>query len=596
MDKEIRNKNLYDALISHIEYATYLENYGDENIDFSRINFNLLIALFLGNYLEGAIDPYINKVCNDKGEVVDVKIELVPEYLDFLASKIATNNGNGYTIGELSYKNASVLLDKLRNKLAHGAFILKDNSIIFEEKGLKGIVKIDDILKIVADLDLNVRKYKLYGESVCIDSNAKYVKDRVIHGAPSFKKFCNDLFVMKITNKPKEGHARTMEYVQAVNEIEALMGEIFIKYEFNEKGLETFFNKPKVKMLMEAFNIEIKYEIKSVSELEYYDVIKSNYFSNDYVKQLYGAYLAKWICDRLLKLERGKFQNYNLNKGILLNLTILKAMRDTSIYNFIELTDLLSKLDMAFIFFADIDNAIAAADIVAFNSFYQYGLEDSLSVKNQESIYNLATNKTIDFSLFDLSLLECDNMVISNNFDCFNEEIKKYKKEITGIEKLIESRKKAISNYLEFDKHKNKEELERKKEQLKEAYKLKSEQEYKIELCEYYLNNMDFNSYVKNFNIISCIRNANSHGSIKLDEHNQPDDTSQKVVKVTNEYNGTIYYDKELPIYDFSSLFKMGNFYVLHDFYASKLEDKSLIDYDYIEFLNDRIDKRKEKN
>ena len=46
-----RFQNLFQAFKSHIDFNNYIEEYGLMDIDLSKINYNLLMAIYSGFYL-----------------------------------------------------------------------------------------------------------------------------------------------------------------------------------------------------------------------------------------------------------------------------------------------------------------------------------------------------------------------------------------------------------------------------------------------------------------------------------------------------------------------------------------------------------------
>ena len=107
---DIRFKNLYDAMTSHIDYSNMIESYGDDYVTFSNTNFELLQVIFGGFYLTSTMEDYFKKQPDGT-----VKSVLVPEFVKLLVSKIAKYNGKGYTLGELSYKDEYTVIEKVRN-------------------------------------------------------------------------------------------------------------------------------------------------------------------------------------------------------------------------------------------------------------------------------------------------------------------------------------------------------------------------------------------------------------------------------------------------------------------------------------------------
>lgn len=577
-----RFQNLFQAFKSHIDFNNYIEEYGLMDIDLSKINYNLLMAIYSGFYLTITIDPLIEKI-SDK----DVKINLYPEFLNILVKKIAEDNGNGYTVGELSYKDAQTTLNKIRNKLAHGDFIVENDQIIFEEKNKKGIIKITDLVSMIATLDINIEKYKLTGKTVTINGNLKYVINRKVYGKPSFKKYCKDLITIIIEDEPMLGYERDGAYINFVQKMRNKIIQIFEEDELSDKRIKEYIkiNEQKLKFL----GINLSYKIQTIYDLEYYDQIKNNYVEEyGYLKNFDGASLAKYLLNKTLKLKEGQFQKFNYSKGIILNLNLMNVLKENPN---MTISEILNQTDLNFIFVVDIDNAILASNLVGFYSFYQYGLEKGLTEKGKYDLADLTQNKTLDFSKLDLTLLDDPNMNIEHTFLSYNKDILKYKNKKRKIEDIIEKQREDLENYLEHTEQEkiNKKKLEAMAGKLNDLYNEKQNIINLISDMEIFIKEFDFDNYIKNINIVEHIRNAIAHGNIMLDEYSS---TNNKKIIIKDYYNDELYYEKELSIYDFATLFNIQNFYVLYSFLEDNINDKSIINENYLCEIQKRMIKK----
>ena len=577
-----RFQNLFQAFKSHIDFNNYIEEYGLMDIDLSKINYNLLMAIYSGFYLTITIDPLIEKI-SDK----DVKINLYPEFLNILVKKIAEDNGNGYTVGELSYKDAQTTLNKIRNKLAHGDFIVENDQIIFEEKNKKGIIKITDLVSMIATLDINIEKYKLTGKTVTINGNLKYVINRKVYGKPSFKKYCKDLITIIIEDEPMLGYERDGAYINFVQKMRNRIIQTFEEDELSDKRIKEYIkiNEQKLKIL----GINLSYKIQTIYDLEYYDQIKNNYIEEyEYLKNFDGVSLAKYLLNKTLKLKEGQFQKFNYSKGIILNLNLMNVLKENPN---MTISEILNQTDLNFIFVVDIDNAILASNLVGFYSFYQYGLEKGLTEKGKYDLADLTQNKTLDFSKLDLTLLDDPNMNIEHTFLSYNKDILKYKNKKRKIEDIIEKQREDLENYLEHTEQEkiNKKKLEAMAGKLNDLYNEKQNIINLISDMEIFIKEFDFDNYIKNINIVEHIRNAIAHGNIMLDEYSS---TNNKKIIIKDYYNDELYYEKELSIYDFATLFNIQNFYVLYSFLEDNINDKSIINENYLCEIQKRMIKK----
>lgn len=579
-------KNMYEAIFSHIDYSNYLEEYGQINTLLSRVNYNLLMSIYCGIYLLTVVDPLIDKKSNG-----DVKINLDQAFLNELIKRVATDNGSGYTIGELSYKDANTVLFKIRNKLAHGDYVVTNNNIIFEENGKKGIVNIDKLSIMIVELDNSIRDYKSKGKRMVINANLYNVKDSKIYGDGSFKKFCKDLLVMIIEDEPLPGYERNMKYNQIINGIIKLLMLLF---------QTNLLDNDQIKQILKSFEpalnnygINLTCKVESVYDSEYYIPVKESYNAiSEYSEDIYGVHLGRFILNRILKLSKGDFQTFNYSKGIVLNLVIMKFLKDNKNATLDSIVKAFPKIST--IMFYDIDNTIIASDLIGFYTFYQYGLEKGLTQKGNYDLAQIVKKESFDFSLLDLSLLDDSNMIIEHEFLNYKSDIDKYKNKIEILKKRVEKCLDSLNKYLEHtEKSKiNEDRLKNLKSNLKEAELVYYENLNLIQEMEKFLESFDFEKYVRNINIIEHIRNAIAHGNIEVDEYNYNKRITDREITIKNIHDGVVSYQKSLTIYEFASLFKMKNLCLLNDFFTTNISDKEIINEDYIKVLKERIKNR----
>lgn len=581
---DIRFKNIYDAFYSHIDFCNYIESFGEENVDIKKINYDLLSSIFCGLYFTTILDKYIVKTSSK-----NIEFKIVPDFLNFLVSQIAIDNGKGYTVGELSYKDSSTVLGKIRNKLAHGDFIVDNGNIIFEENNKKGIIEINKLVSVIANLDFHLKDYVLEDNNTMKNANLKYVINREVHGESSFKKLCKDIYILTIEEKPKKGRTRNMQYVNFVNNVKNKVFDIFSNDALDDKNIKQFLEKNK--FLLDALGIDLTYKIQSVYDLSCYEQIKKEYFEGpEMLKLLQGGKLARYIINRALKLSKGNFQTFNYSKGISIDLLILKSLKEN-----MSLHDILTKNeDLEFVLFTDIDNAIIAANIAVFCSFYQYGLEKGFTEKGNYDLAKLVTGKSLDFSKLDLDMLYDPNMKIEHNFKSYNYDIEKYERKSIRLLDVVGKCRLALTMYKEHtpDNKISQKRLNILKKDYIDAYERYINNIFLINDMKKFKDTFDLDKYVRNINIIEHIRNAIAHGNIYVDECNNMDNVIEKKIIIKDCFENNESYYKEVTIHDFNSLFKMRNFYQIYNFITANIRDKTLINDNYLNQINSRINQR----
>lgn len=564
----VRFENLYDAFRSQILFNNHMNNLEDSTFDLLSINFNLLKAIYSSFYLTTVLDPFIEK--NSDG---NVKIKLNDDFLDALIKNVAKYNGSGYAIGELSYKSSTICLDKIRNKLAHGDYIVNEENIIFEENGAKGIINLDKLVGMILNLDFYFSKYMQNGESIKIKGNCKYVLNRKVNGIPSFKNYCKDLPVLIIKDEPVNKNVRNQNYINFVEQMSKKITELFKQNEYNDKQIKKYIelNKP----LMEKLGISLTYEIKSVYDLDCYDKLVDEYKNNyNNIKNLNGQELSKYLFNRILKLSKGKFQKFNYSKGLAVSLFLIKCFSENDNMNYDDIKKQFPNLN--FILNVDIENAIIATNLVNFYSFYQFGLEKGLTEKGNYDLAKIVKNLSLDFSLLDLSLLDDENMIVEHNFLNYQNDIQKYKLKEAPLINRIEKCRNNLYMYLNNvpQEKQDKEKINKLKSILKDAFNSFRENVLLINEMDNFSSTFDFDKYVRNINIIEHIRNSISHGNIFVDEYCM--DIKKKKIIINDYLDDKLCYSKTVTADEFLSLFSINNSDFLNKFFEDKIDKNKI--------------------
>ena len=103
-----------------------------------------------------------------------------------------------------------------------------------------------------------------------------------------------------------------------------------------------------------------------------------------------------------------------------------------------------------------------------------------------------------------------------------------------------------------------------------------SVEQKKLDDSNKFMETFDKEKYTDNFNIITYIRNAISHGNLKINEDENIADISKKKIRIVNEYEGKVYYDKEVSLEQFSTLFSDDNHEYIHNFLTGNIDDGKL--------------------
>ena len=563
---KIRYKNLYDALITHKKYCKLIEGYGRRKVSFEDANLELLQTIHAGFLLTQIMDEYFIKVdC-------DITSKLIPEKVKELVCGIAKNNGSGYTLGDLMYKDEYTVLEKVRNKLAHGDFIIIKGEIVFEEHGVEGRINADKFINLVYELETKAKKITL--EEPCVKVLNKVFESKNVKSIDSEERLdmvCKNLYRVELEEVPIPPKKRDPEYIKFIEE---KYDKLIDKMEnLTLEELEIYLETLKARFLKK--DIELKFSIKNMKELEHYNCIKSKYMSDiDNNKILPLERQINRINNLSYVLGHGRYQKFDIAKGLELNINFMQVLKKHPEYTFEQM--IYSCKDIGMVGYYHYDSAILASYLAGFNAIYEYGLENGLTEIGQNNLISVLEGKTLDFSRLDLEELDVPNLKIEHEFKNYEKDIKDYEREqldgikikIKSIEKILDSlnnsKKNVADRIAKFD------------QELKNAKLLKREIEEKVKRLRDLEKSFDFEKYKRNFNIITYIRNAIAHGNIYVDSY--ATNIMESDIIIVNEYEGKIVYEKKIKAKDFIKIFEANNVNYIQSFYLNNIENKLFVD------------------
>jgi len=576
---DMRFKNLYDAMTSHIDYSNMIESYGDDYVTFSNTNFELLQVIFGGFYLTSIMDEYFKKQIDGS-----MKSILVPEFVKILVSRIAKYNGKGYTLGNLSYKDEYTVIEKVRNKLAHGDFIVQNGEIIFEEKNVQGKIKVKDFVSFIATLEHNSEDYKMYDSRtkilhMCCD----YSKLIQITNAKEFDYVCDNLYTVEITECPifpKTRNAKTCDLIKSIYEnFSNMSGKMTIQQ------AEALISG--VKCEFEKMGLNVKYTIKKINELPEYDKVKQKFLNNiEYYSKLPIGSQVKTISNFAYRINQGQYQKFDMQMGLLINEVLLDSFNKNPNYTLTEIVDDNPYLSSLFLY--HFDDAILSTYLVGFNSLYEYGLEKGLTIQGSYNWISIFEGKSLDFSKLEVDFMDDPKMLIEHTFNNYTTDIANYEsKNVAKVDALISKCESILENY-----RLNCKTLDKKKEEQLEQNVINAKNEKmqlldKInELKKHYVH-FDLAKYTRNINIIIHIRNAIAHGNVFVDSYSNNIEETEVIFK--DYLDGTLVYEKKIKIKEFIDFFTTNNLSVIYDFIVNNIQNPKLINDDFIEELNERM-------
>ena len=164
-ERELRRKKILNELntfiISNISYTKYLETLGNINDLDSFCNVEKLQVIYASFMMMLWKDEYIKK---DKSRLIST---LSDELLDDIVSIVAEQrNDNSWKIGDLIFENNYDVIDVIKNKLAHGDYIINENYLELDIDKKKGYILIDNLVDFTNELAVKWEKIKSKGENI----------------------------------------------------------------------------------------------------------------------------------------------------------------------------------------------------------------------------------------------------------------------------------------------------------------------------------------------------------------------------------------------------------------------------------------------
>lgn len=534
MDKR---DNIVDYYMGNKAYTSFLyglltneSNYLEYILD--KRNINAAIVGSISNIFLAIKEELVEKEDGVKARILLKELE---KSVDIIANKTK----DGYVINNCLFKDAASVVNELRNKLAHGNFVLDldHNRVIFDINNQNVVINIDNLsVFVVSGLNtyLKVNNSLEYKRDFIISGKMASNRKKGISSVNELTNFLKGFKEVKIVIKRRDGKLTCDNVIKRL-----------------EKVLDMFKDTRDVKVLYN-FKKEVKkdydfdYEISSIKGVDY-DKISENILRSipsdmDYDTEVFE--IAK-------EFQRQVNEKYNKINPVISNLENLIVLQNIWKYNTTDIGILRKKI---FNYYGSMninyDNFLSAG-IGMFNSLFSYANDDIY--KNNNKFTNL-DNDGLEYDLLDLSKVVVEHIDIDvmslNNLK--TKRINK-EKEIGKLERLImgyyeklsiansNNNGKAIDNLTCVLKKNedNKNELVRELQDINDSI---------FELNEYYKNNI---LYLTNERIISGIRNSIAHGNYKVIFNTNMEDS---IVIFEDIYKGVSTFKCRVRIMDFINM------------------------------------------
>lgn len=490
----------------------------------------------------------------EKKENVNYESKIFLDELENSVELLAAKTDKGYLINDYVFKDAPTVVAFLRNKIAHGDFVLdlSHTRIIIkkEEKEIK--LNINKLCAFIMHAITNYsRKMKKdeYTRSFFVTEKQEKYRIKPITNKEELKKFIKTYYEIRFDLKRLDG--QNVER-NIANEFENVINKF--KKDLDLRKLVIFKSKIKPRYYFNWQRIKIDNKklddaAESIMNITPTDV--------DYKLQVYS------ISHELIGWLNPLYQKYNPILATSNNILILDAIYRLGTY---KKKDILQYIANNFgnIYFNQ--DCMASTSISLFNSLFSYSFDDIY--KNTHE-FTKENNTGLDYSLLNLEYMNVEKYTI--------ETPKKNELMIIKIAKEKELQKlkekcKELNISLENIKDKNNVKvLDRLKELLYNVERCIDEKNNEIENINNKLFDVleyidDNKIYLKNKAIIEGIRNSIAHGNYRV-ELNKNMENSKIIFQ--DIYNRKLTFKGTISIQEFLQML-INNFVFVDDFIRNK--------------------------
>ena len=412
---------LSDLIVSNIAYRNYLETVGQIDNLSVFCNVEKLKVMYASFLMVLWKDEFSEK--SESGM-------MLPDLLDNLVKIVAEEKENAYYIGTLKFEEKSLVIDFLRNKIAHGDYLIEKGRVYFKEDRKSGSIEIDDLIDFTTSLVTKMQKMQTKEKNKNVYINVaipRKLKMKRMKTIDDIQKRLYHLKYIEVKDNPYSGKTRTLDYIKLVDDFTRDITQS--KKEFNAKEYEHVIENY-YKKFVDA-NIDIRVTSTRASQLPNMNrlaekMLKNKYFTEekDPVKQL--NLLAYAIYEKTEPTALKK----SLTEDLLVNLNILYSIsqKEGNLKDVIEESNH-SQLPEKF----KLARAIIASELTAFYIVYIYGFDRIYNADERDHIDKIFEGKMFDFSKLDLSMLNNNSGYTTKDYPYFRDQLESNKKEKTEL-------------------------------------------------------------------------------------------------------------------------------------------------------------------
>lgn len=476
-------------------------------------------------------------VSKDGGASARISVNELEKGIEYICKK---ENGE-YKIDNSTFSSAALLLLTIRNKIAHGDYIIDDKKIVLNHEGDKIHIDIEKLgLGIVTGLKsyLKLNNDKIY-KRVLFSSN-KIGANETTRDLDNLLKSFNRVEIVLTRNDGTKVDENVKSEIEGLIKLYVQTNDVDVFKKFKNQDYKLAY---KIESLKNHNFKRIKKILDSLPDVTYQDKINiiGHELSSDF-----------------------DYNNLSLISANLTNLIMLKIIKDKKTINMDKIIDIFTS-EYGELYFNY--NNVADIGISIFNSLLSYGKENLFE---NENIYTLNPNTGFDYSKLDFSkikVIQYDDEITELN-ELINQK-KRKEKEIKDEDDKINKTNMSL-NAVRKQNKKNVEQLLEGKLQLLQNQKMNtsvllSSLEQRINEINLYRSNNQ--KYLENLGVVNGIRNSIAHNNY----HIEIDDDIKLVFE--DIYEGKLTFKCEVDIYEFIELL-CSNSLIVKDYIDNKNNQK----------------------
>lgn len=502
---------------------------------------NPIYSEYISNkeYLNGAIVGTISSIflatkekMVDKNNNILLPFSLMEKNVNLIANKTSA----GYEINGYVFKDGYELVTTVRNKLAHGEYLVDfaHNRIILKVDENDIVIQIPKLTNfVISSFSSTLQNYNTSSFTRCFVYTKSIIgKDKERYSLNEYKNMIASYYKYNITIKRKDGSP--------------IEGFIFDRFN------ETVSSFSKSLDLSELMDFEIK--VKEDYEVSWKRVSTKNEDTKMLASFLYNSTTLNTPYERAIEIvgyevdklfNKDKFDNFSMIASGVHNLLLLNSIKELGTSNYEKVhDDIIKKYGKLYIATDDLAQSL----ISSFNALFAYGYDDVLHNKNEyqsldldgfdyslidTSSFNVEVEKTDDGYITDLGVKE---NAIKNNINKLNNALVSCNNNLAKVTSIgnqkginaITSQINTINGNING---------------------------YNIDLANIQntLNNVNnyvstYASLIKNEKIINGIRNSIAHGNYKVILKETLKDS---LIEFTDFYEGEVTFKASISIDNF---------------------------------------------